>query len=111
MSTEVECVLADGRDGHHARDAHATAGAIRLRDVMTRELARCGADEDADAVARRMEERRVRRLPVRDPDERLRAIASLGDLARDRGSPAPAGRGLRTTCPSSRPAVPRRAAR
>jgi CBS domain-containing protein len=40
-------------------------------------------DEDIDAVAQRMSEEQVRRMPVLDADERLIGIVSLGDLARE----------------------------
>lgn len=40
-------------------------------------------DEDIDAVAQRMSEQQVRRMPVLDADERLIGIVSLGDLARE----------------------------
>ena len=40
-------------------------------------------DEDVDAVAQRMGQEQVRRLPVLDAEERLIGIVSLGDLARE----------------------------
>lgn len=40
-------------------------------------------DEDIQAVAQRMSEEQVRRLPVLDSEERLIGIVSLGDLARE----------------------------
>src|SRR3990170_3430938 len=40
-------------------------------------------DEDIDAVAQRMSDEQVRRLPVLDADGRLIGIVSLGDLARE----------------------------
>jgi len=40
-------------------------------------------DDDVQAVARRMSEEQVRRLPVIDSEERLVGIVSLGDLARE----------------------------
>jgi CBS domain-containing protein len=40
-------------------------------------------DEDVNAVAQRMSEQQVRRLPVLDADERLIGIVSLGDLTRE----------------------------
>ena len=40
-------------------------------------------DDDVDAVAQRMSEEQVRRMPVLDAEERLVGIVSLGDLARE----------------------------
>ncbi len=40
-------------------------------------------DDDVQAVAQRMSEEQVRRLPVLDAEERLVGIVSLGDLARE----------------------------
>lgn len=40
-------------------------------------------DDDIEAVAQRMSEEQVRRLPVIDSDEKLIGIVSLGDLARE----------------------------
>jgi CBS domain-containing protein len=40
-------------------------------------------DDDVQAVARRMSEEQVRRLPVIDSEERLVGIVSLADLARE----------------------------
>ncbi|HET9337095.1 MAG TPA: CBS domain-containing protein [Sphingomicrobium sp.] len=40
-------------------------------------------DDDVEAVAQRMSQEQVRRLPVLDAEERLVGIVSLGDLARE----------------------------
>ena len=40
-------------------------------------------DDDVQAVAQRMSEEQVRRMPVVDSEERLVGIVSLGDLARE----------------------------
>ena len=40
-------------------------------------------DDDVDAVAQRMSEEQIRRMPVLDADQRLVGIVSLGDLARE----------------------------
>jgi len=45
-------------------------------------------DDDVEAVARRMSEEQVRRLPVIDHEERLIGIVSLGDLARETSTKA-----------------------
>jgi CBS domain-containing protein len=40
-------------------------------------------DEDITAVAQRMSDEQIRRLPVLDADDKLCGIVSLGDLARE----------------------------
>ena len=42
-------------------------------------------DDDIHAVAKRMSDEQVRRLPVLDSDDRLVGIVSLGDLSRETG--------------------------
>ncbi len=65
--------------------ATATRGArpsdIQVKDVMSRDLAACRLDDDAQAALKTMKERRVRRLPVLDAQGRLAGIVSLNDLA------------------------------
>jgi CBS domain-containing protein len=53
----------------------------RVRDVMTPEVIYCFDDEDVNEVAKKMEEKQVRRLPVLNRNKRLVGIISLGDLA------------------------------
>jgi len=64
-----------------ARDANTT----RVREVMSPELAWIFDDEPADAAARVMRERQIRRLPVLDRSDRLVGVVSLADLATDLG--------------------------
>jgi CBS domain-containing protein len=52
-----------------------------VRDVMSEEIRYCFDDEDSEAVARKMGQWQVRRLPVLNRDKRLVGIVSLGDLA------------------------------
>ena len=54
-----------------------------VRDLMTNDVVCVREDEDCSAVASRMSESQVRRLPVVDEQERLCGIVSLGDLARE----------------------------
>lgn len=58
------------------RDARTT-----VREVMTREIRYCFDDEDTGAVAAKMAEWQVRRLPVLTRGKRVVGIVSLGDLA------------------------------
>jgi CBS domain-containing protein len=64
-----------------AKDPNTT----RVREVMSPELAWIFEDEPADAAARVMRERQIRRLPVLDRSDRLVGLVSLGDLATDLG--------------------------
>jgi CBS domain-containing protein len=57
----------------------------RVREVMSPELAWVFEDEPADAAARVMRERQIRRLPVLDRSDRLVGVVALGDLATDLG--------------------------
>jgi CBS domain-containing protein len=54
---------------------------MKLRDVMTKDVHYCFEDEDTGAVAGKMADWQVRRLPVLNRDKRLVGIVSLGDLA------------------------------
>ena len=53
----------------------------RVQEVMTPEVIYCFDDEDLKDVAKKMEEKQVRRLPVLNREKRLVGIVSLGDLA------------------------------
>ncbi|MGE3912621.1 MAG: CBS domain-containing protein, partial [Chloroflexota bacterium] len=62
-----------------AKDPNAT----HVREVMSPETAWIFDDEPADAAARVMRERQIRRLPVLDRSDRLVGVVALGDLATD----------------------------
>ena len=53
----------------------------QVRDIMTDEVIYCFDDDDLDAVATKMCDRKVRRLPVLNRDKRLVGVVSLGDLS------------------------------
>lgn len=53
----------------------------KVRDAMTPEALCCYEEQDIQEAARLMEEKQVRRLPVKDQKQRLVGIVSLGDLA------------------------------
>ncbi|HYD38841.1 MAG TPA: CBS domain-containing protein [Allosphingosinicella sp.] len=60
-----------------------------VREVMTDEVIYCFDDEEVEAVALKMSDRQVRRMPVLSrEDERLVGIVSLGDLSRSEQSEA-----------------------
>ena len=54
-----------------------------VRELMTNEVVSVRIDDDCDAVASKMSEAQVRRLPVIDEEDRLCGIVGLGDLARE----------------------------
>jgi CBS domain-containing protein len=51
--------------------------------IMTAEVTTCDADDDVEALARTMTERRIRHLPV-TLDGELHAIVSIGDVVKMR---------------------------
>ena len=60
-----------------------------VRDVMTDEVIYCFDDEEVEAVALKMSDRQVRRMPVLSrEDETLVGIVSLGDISRSEQSEA-----------------------
>ncbi|HET8701891.1 MAG TPA: CBS domain-containing protein [Nitrococcus sp.] len=64
--------LADGRD----------ASSTTARDIMTGEMYWCYDDTDVNEVAKYMQEKRVRRIPVVNHDKRLVGMVSIGDITR-----------------------------
>jgi CBS domain-containing protein len=64
-----------------------------VREVMTRDVKYCFADEDLDDAAQNMGELQVRRLPVLNRDKRLVGVLSLADAALSYSS-AVAGKAL-----------------
>lgn len=65
----------------------------KVRDVMTRDVKYCFADEDIDDVAGNMATIQVRRLPVMNREKRLVGIIALADIVATAG-PSPGGRAL-----------------
>lgn len=55
--------------------------ATTVRDIMSNKVAWCLEDDDVDEVAKKMEGRRIRRLPVISRDRKLVGMLSLGDIA------------------------------
>ena len=63
--------------------------ALRVQDVMTKEIVSCAPQDDAHQLSRKMEHAQVRRILVID-EGRLAGVVSTADLARATGS----GRGV-----------------
>jgi CBS domain-containing protein len=62
--------LADGKD----------VGQLTAKDVMSKNIACCHEADSALSASKMMQERRIRRLPVLDDNEKLVGMVSLGDL-------------------------------
>jgi CBS domain-containing protein len=52
-----------------------------VKDVMSKEVLYCFADQNLDEVVQNMADTKVRRMPVLNRDKRLVGILSLGDVA------------------------------
>jgi CBS domain-containing protein len=63
--------LANGRD----------PSKLTARDVMSKSITWCRAEEDLDDAIKIMESKKIRRLPVIDDNKRLVGILSLGDIS------------------------------
>jgi CBS domain-containing protein len=53
---------------------------LRVKDVMSGDVYSCSPEDDVRTALKVMRERRIRRLPVVDRDERLVGIISMNDL-------------------------------
>ena len=58
---------------------------LKARDVMTKPIVYCRADEDVEDSIRIMEKNRIRRLPVIDENKRMVGMLALGDIAAKTG--------------------------
>jgi CBS-domain-containing membrane protein len=58
-------------------------GAIRVEDVMTKEVRTCSLLHDVATALDLMQRHQLRRLPIVDEQRKLRGIVSLNDLARE----------------------------
>ncbi len=58
-------------------------GSVRVRELMSTDVATCEPGDDTETLARRMTEMRVRHLPVL-VDGRLAGIVSIGDIVKQR---------------------------
>jgi CBS domain-containing protein len=59
-----------------------TLGEIPITRAMSRAIYACSPDDDVERAAELMRVRRVRRVPVIDPQGEVVGVVSLGDLAR-----------------------------
>ena len=63
------------------------ASTVRADDVMTRDVATCGPEDDVLHALELMHRFRVRRLPVADQDARVEGIVSISDIVRAAAHP------------------------
>ena len=59
----------------------ADCNALTARDVMSKPIIYCRADDNLELAIRIMEKNKIRRLPVIDKDKRLVGILALGDIS------------------------------
>lgn len=69
--------VAEGRPGDETR----------VREVMTKDVVYCFDDEDPAQVAKKMEDRQIRRILVMNRQKRLVGVCSIGDLATEKTRP------------------------
>lgn len=67
----------------HLKTAGVTAVDVHVRDLMTAPPVTCRPEDDIEALARTMTERRIRHLPVL-VDGRLAGMVSIGDVVKQR---------------------------
>jgi len=58
-------------------------GLVRVREVMTDEIAACSPEDDVNDAHAAMREHQVRRLPVVDDDDQVVGVVSLNDLVNE----------------------------
>ena len=66
----------------------ADCNALTARDVMSKPIIYCRADDDLELAIRIMEKNKIRRLPVIDKDKRLAGMLALGDISQIVGQDA-----------------------
>ena len=60
---------------------HRNPESVRVHDVMSAGVAYCYEDQTVEDVARLMQDKQIRRLPVLNHENQMVGIVSLGDLA------------------------------
>lgn len=75
-------------------------GEILVREVMTRVVHRCMADDNVERALQLMKEHQVRRVPVTDAKGTVEGVVTLNDLAISAGETASRG-GRPDPCPGS----------
>ena len=65
-----------------------------VQEVMTMNMQSLAEDADVNEAVRLMEEKQIRRLVVRDKNERITGVVSLGDVALETGNRGKSGEAL-----------------
>lgn len=65
-----------------------------VQEVMTMNMQSLAEDDDVNEAVRLMEEKQIRRLVVRDKNERITGVVSLGDVALETGNRRKSGEAL-----------------
>jgi CBS domain-containing protein len=60
---------------------NADCNGLTARDVMSKPIIYCRADDELEYALRMMEKNKIRRLPVIDENKRLAGILALGDIS------------------------------
>lgn len=84
-------VLTDRDLSLAAHDRGCALEEIPVAEVLSADPVTCGPDEEPALVLRAMEQHGVRRIPVTDPQGRLRGIVSFNDLVRGSLNGEPGG--------------------
>ncbi|WP_330998385.1 CBS domain-containing protein [Georgenia yuyongxinii] len=79
----VDGVVSERDIVRHLHTSADSARASAVRDLMTTEVVTCTPEDDLEALARTMTERRVRHMPVL-VEGRLAGIVSIGDIVKQR---------------------------
>lgn len=65
-----------------------------VQEVMTMNMQSLAEDADVNEAVRLMEEKQIRRLVVRDKNDRITGVVSLGDVALETGNRGKSGEAL-----------------
>lgn len=68
--------------------------ATKVTDIMSGDVVWCYDDASVEEVARTMEAKQLRRMPIIDHDKRLVGIVALADVATSRTSPETKAQGV-----------------
>lgn len=74
MVTDRDITIRAVAEGHDPK-------ATKVSEIMTTDVVSCSENEDVDEAIKLMETRQIRRLIIRDDQNRVIGIVSLGDLA------------------------------
>ena len=85
MLTDRDIVLRAVAAGQSPDDA-------KVCDVMTKDVVWCFEDDEVDELVRKMETKKIRRIPVVNKDKELVGIVAMGDLATQTGDQQVKGR-------------------